>query len=674
MKFSSKSIKGLLLLLLTLTLIGTQIKIPEVNAADPASAAEEAPEETRTLDIRLGLENLTVERETAVTADTKKLVEQTAKIAQYVNNIFNPAIHFFTFKIGALLNNDYVYAGNMGTMLQNIWRVNRNIVNIVFVLILLFLALKQIVKGDENTDLKKILPTFAMMLIAINFSWLASKVVLDAAHVVTNITFSIPSAVKGVMGDKLNEIVVAKCGIQQTGNGTGKLIGNCQPTKIYMSPSAQRIIHAKETECNKDIDIKYNEVYPEGKDPNTKATGYNEIFGKSIYCWKTMDIGNYSQNTASYFLSFSMAKVQNLVQASSEDIGKLAIGSIMAFLIQLVYLVAFACLFIALILRIAALWFFVAFSPFIVLLLFMKSSNLGQGGELANKIGIPAFAHWAFAPAMVGAVWSVGFIMVTTGQSMSADFFEKLNETGEVTGRIFEIQTLFMGMENIQQFIWLLMSVGIIWIGTFAVLTKLSFGKEIFDYVNTAGRKFAGYVGKSPTWVPIIPQYDHKTGQFTGMKSLEKIADDLSPNKLIEGYRHGMTSQEVNKFTEAVKKLTTAIKSEDKQKAVDAITEGNVAVKFIENNGGITESTLRDMMKRDKDVVKNMLIDGLGKDRGEKLFPLIEKHFERTQPPPATKKPEEAAPAQAGAAPAAPAPTPPVAGATPVGGPPAAPP
>lgn len=466
-------------------------------AATNANAASQAATETG--DINLPL-----------------ILETVAKASTYVNHIFNPLIYFFSFNIGNFLSNDYIYGGKMGEMLQSIWVVARNIVNIIFVLILLFLAVRHIFSSDENTDLKKVLPKFALMLIAINFSWLGTRVVLDAANVATNVVFAIPSGVKGVIGEDLDATLNSGdnvCQIKDAEKNT--MTGLCSPDGFWYPADTKRTRNL--TNCNKDqINQQYAEQFPNPDDPNAPAYKNNDLDGVATICWQQMDIANYSHNNASYYLSFSMARVQNLTRASTQDsIGQVAIGTLFALIIQIVYLVAFASLYVALILRVAALWFLVAFSPFLILIYFLTKDLQFQAGGLEEQFSIQAFISWAFAPAKVGAVWTIGFIMITTGQAVTTEFFSTLNEQGDVTSKVFKVQSLFAGTESIQQFIWLLMTTIIIWMGTFAILTKLKVGQRFFNAINDYGTRLATEVAKSPRWAPIMPVYDFENKEWT---------------------------------------------------------------------------------------------------------------------------------------------------------------
>ncbi len=540
MKIFSRLIKGFLVLSLVLLVLGGSShlnSVPKAYALEGAAPATPAAASSNAVDACAAPQDVVSkidcrrQSNPQPTTDVNKIIEQVGQLSTWVNYIFNPAINFITFKIGALLSNDYIFAGTMGTMLQSIWRVNRNIVNIVFVLVLLYLALKYIFGSEEGgTDLKKVLPMFALMLIAVNFSWLASKVVLDAASVATQIVFSLPTAVKGVVGDEILNNQLTPCTIGNNGNTKG----SCFPPKILTVPDAKYTVNLNDaTECN-GIDALYKGDNPAPTEHSTSTTPdsatttdastpdvidrAHPFKGINIFCWKTIDLADYNQNNASYFLSYSMARVQRLTQASTSDAFKLSIGVIFSILIQVVYLVAFASLFIAMILRIAILWFFVAFSPILVLAMFLKEHV--KEISLDEKIlSLETFSQWAFAPAKLGAIWAVGFMMITMGQTLGENFFSKANTIGAEPGQMLNVGALFMGMDNLQEFMWLLMTIGIIWVGTFAVLMKLEIGKEIFAKINSAGTHAAELIGKSPIYAPIMPIYDSKGGVHMGSAS-----------------------------------------------------------------------------------------------------------------------------------------------------------
>ena len=538
--------------------------------------------------------------------DAKAIMQTVARASTYVNSLFNPLIHFFTFNIGNFLGNDYIFAGHMSDMLHSIWVVSRNIVNIIFVLILLFLAVRHIFGGEEggNTDLKKTLPMFVIMLIAINFSWLGGKVILDAANVATNVVFQIPAGVQEVAGEGLSNSL-EEC--KPSENITKPPTGACMPSAFYYPADSKITNHYFGDDCNKkEFELNYADAYPKDKAPNKK----NEYYGTTSICWKKMDIGAYNQNNASYFLSFSMARVQNLTLASTDkDLDKVAIGVLFSLIIQIVYLAAFLALYLALIIRVAALWFLMAFSPFLVLMHYL-TKDLNVPGS--DKFSIKAFVNWAFVPAAVGAVWSVGFIMITTGQTMTGDIFAKLNQAGGITSSVFSMKSIFMGMESWQQFIWLIMTIGIIWIGTFAALSKLPVVGAVVGKIDDYGKRAAKVIGSAPMWAPIMPLYDYKTGKMDWNKRMS--LGKLSPVSLLEKMKNTYESDSMS-TTGKFHKASQNIKNFDKSKIDELNTaKGEDAIKLLNRTLGVNFSKA-DILKNDGKSFKN-LVEQIGKEKG----------------------------------------------------------
>jgi len=451
--------------------------------------------------------------------DPTKILESVANASLYVVRIFNPLIHFITFKIGPFLGNDYIFAGNMGEMLHRIWIINRNIVNIVFVLVLLYLALKFIINGDE-TGITKNIGKFAIMLVAINFSWLAGRLVLDAANVATNVVFAIPAGISGVGGQTFDEILKEKkneCVVNKNDKGIGvSTSGYCIP----IPESSYLVLDANETYnypksdkwCDpansKNIEAGYLKNYPiSGKKPDVQDPAYWKV---NTICWKQMELKDYQQNNASYYLSYSMAKVQNLVKNDQTDLINTAVGTLFSLVLQVAYLAAYISLFIVLIIRAAMMWILMAFSPYIVLLMYLKQIGIGVSlGKADSLLSIQGFVKWAFAPAKVGAVWTIGFIMITAGQTMDTSSFEKIG------GHIYGAGTLFMGMDTVQQFIWYMMSLGIIWVGTFSMFADLEVAGGITNAIKGGVEKY-GMMGAKGVGsrLPIFPTFDDK-GKMT---------------------------------------------------------------------------------------------------------------------------------------------------------------
>ena len=486
-----------------------------------------------------------------------KNLETVSKYASYVNAIFNPLINIISIQIGNLLSNDMILNGNMGTMMHNLWITSRNIVNVLFVFVLLFLAIKHIFgNDDDNTDLKKALPKFAIMLVAINFSWLAGTIVLDASNVITKVVFQIPVSSSAVS----NNIKIDKC---TNGQGTNTITGSCIPKKSYLDFSHTNKITnitdcdtAKINELNKKYSVNSDTGTGTTDAPTTTESSENEDSTKSkingsTICWDTIDISKYNQNTASYFLSYSMAKVQNLSMIKYDKADNLSVGIMFSFILQIIYLISFLSLFLALIFRIAALWIFMAFLPFLVLLEYLiKDLNIPDFG-ISSHFSVQSFVKWAFAPVGVAAVWSIGFLMISAGQSIPKASTEFMNT--EISTTIINIKSLFAGMDSLQSLIWFIMTAAIIWIGTFQVLGSLDFVGPTFNSIGNIGKNTLSAAGSVFKNLHILPS-------FTGGKSMS--LDEMNPvTKLNNVARELMNPKDkfLSKTEESIRKASSRL-------------------------------------------------------------------------------------------------------------------
>lgn len=474
--------------------------------------------------------------------DPEALINKVAELATYVHKLFHPLINFFAFHVGNFLGTDYIFAGSMGDMLKSIWTISRNLVNIIFVLILLGLALKEIFwVNDEGSTLKKSLVKFTLLLVAVNFSWLGTKVVLDAANVATNVVFSIPMGVSTAATD----INFEPCDVA----GDDTLNGMCYPSEIYMPTDSEDTVYYNQSDCeSKKIGELYDKAYLPDGSPNPELTYEEQVMSQGgTVCWDSLNLTKYNKNTAVVYMTYGMARIQNLVKSSNpgDKISQLAVGILFSLLIQVAYTISLLALFIAMIIRMAVLWVFVGFSPFLVLMLFSDKFKEGIG----DKFSIDAFGKWAFVPVKVGAVFSVAFLMVSAGQSvLSVDekFFDKLDQGGSaVTAKMFKVKSLFMGMDTLQEFIWLLVTLVVLWAGTFAVLGDMPIIKSFTDKINDYGTRTAKWLAKTPYWAPIMPMVD-KQGNFKLGSYEKEYGAVFKAPQLLEKYRRKVVDGDVS--------------------------------------------------------------------------------------------------------------------------------
>ena len=170
---------------------------------------------------------------------------------------------------------------------------------------------------------------------------MATKVILDAANVVSNITFAIPS-----MAGNPDNFIDTKCDVKK-GN---VLKGLCMPSKVYVSAEGEKTIYMPTNQCNKDnpqfekiktlhedgtdsiFEEGEREIEIQGKgwgadeqNPATaKSIGGDLTFTSkvSLFCWETLDFTKFDQNTSSLYLTYGMARIQQIAERPKVQYGR----------------------------------------------------------------------------------------------------------------------------------------------------------------------------------------------------------------------------------------------------------------------------------------------------------------------------------------------------------------
>ncbi len=562
--------------------------------------------------------------------NAEEVIQKIAEMATYIHRFFAPLINFFAFQIGNFLGTDYIFEGPMGQMLHRIWVVSRNLVNIAFVFLLLWMALKEIfaIGSEAGGELKKNLIKFALLMVAVNFSWLGTKVVLDAANVVTNVVFAIPSGISSV------GVSFQGCQINDPEDDTE---GLCIPTAIYfpMDSTDKKPFNYRSDNCE-EPEQGYEDAYitqahvdagdalPEAVGgQNPVASEENEKFkGRGSICWESMNLFKYDQNTSVVYLMYGMARIQNLIKSSADGITSLAVGTLMSLVIQIAYTVSLLALFIALIIRMAVLWLFVAFSPFLILVIWFRGTA-DVGGEYG--FGLHAFAKWAFVPALVGVVFSVSFLMLAAGQTFGGTettIIDKLGDKG-FTAKIIKIKSLFMGMDTLQEFIWLVITLVVLWMGVFAILRDMPIIRTVSEKINDMGKRTAELIAKSPYWAPILPMVG-KEGERTSLRS---IVSGISPlAKLEKEYAEATGERSVSELDEKSKKvnkheITRLLERASKYRASQNTTEEKKIARQIAHMYGA--SNVSDLMKHGKATLLKAFRRANGDTKAQEMYELV---------------------------------------------------
>jgi hypothetical protein len=89
-----------------------------------------------------------------------------------------------------------------------------------------------------------------------------------------------------------------------------------------------------------------------------------------------------------------------------------------------------------------------------------------------------------------------------------------MNGAGTVTNNVIGFSSLMPGMDSMTQFIWLLIVLGILWVGVFSVLGDMPIVGKITGVIDSLGKRAGTWMAKTPYWAPIVPMYDHKTKEW----------------------------------------------------------------------------------------------------------------------------------------------------------------
>lgn len=471
-------------------------------------------------------------------------------IAEFVGKIIlfiNVGIWIlFTF-LQFLLDPLFIFGigGNLMTVLNQIWVLARNLMNIIFTFMLIGAAIYTIFTAKKEF-LHQYGAKFIMAVILVNFSWFFPRVILDVANVGAAAVYGIPSL--------LSSSTTATCRTQRTVTAGGTL-----PTGCNLVTGSTTLASCP---CTGVTDVQF--FVTEARKFQLVATGYSCPLGR-VLCFKeqTLDFSTVAPFSGVLNgLVVNHARLALLARVPTPPASAPGgdVSAMISFLVrEVVILVIHIALFfpllamtVAFFMRIPVLWITIAFMPFYFLDFLMGGAGEQFTQGYSKKI-LSTFIKAAFLPMIVGVPLSIGLMLLNAGSQLTG---------GEIASLPIP---LFDGVNNFWQFLWLCMSMGVLWVGVFAVLKGddiLSTGAQsIKGYGESLGRLAI----KAPLAIPTVPGTDGKMS-FLGLSRA------LNPRNL-EGALSG--GQPLNKefFT---KQLGMSAPSAEAQKAAKALN-GNDA-------------------------------------------------------------------------------------------------
>jgi hypothetical protein len=370
---------------------------------------------------------------------------------------------------------EFIFRPDMMEMLRQVWVFARDTVNVIFAFLLIVGALMWTVAPILYAEkMKGLIPRFVIAVVMVNFSWFIPQVILDGANILTYSIYQVPSIVSG---GKECKVMNAK-----------KELEPCKYVNdIAFLDETDKIINGA-----------------------TDAGGTWECQAKPLLCiqMKTMDSAFVAQNRQSVIfngLIVNYAKLRTLVYLTDERpadpkapleltaLLKMMVKFAVVIVIHIALFFPILAMVAAFFIRIPVIWLTMAFMPFVALG-YVAGEHMGQFKEQIDKIS-KNFIHAAFLPAMVGVPFSIGYILLNAGMTLVAP------TTGPLARRL----PIFVGIDTFWQLFWLMLSLGVLWVGVFEVLKGDSVMSKFTESIKSSGEALGQFALKAPLSIPFIP-------------------------------------------------------------------------------------------------------------------------------------------------------------------------
>ena len=486
--------------------------------------------------------------------------------------------------VGYLMRGDFFANGNMMNALNSIWKLSRNIMNIIFALMLIGVAFYTIITAKAEL-IKGKWAQFVIAVVLVNFSWFFPRVIIDVANVLTATVYSVP----GMLG-------VVTC--QNFEGEKCKVI-----VKIRILPSLEQVQEFIENECGGD----------------TSSTDCKCIEGIGCYRKADHDSGEANNMNVAHAtlngMATSFIHIEKLTQIPPEIFGgggagvfhdslKIMINVMMVFFVQVGIILPIIALGVGLFIRILILWVTIAFMPF-VFLGYVISGKLGT-----NIFGFETdlwkeFINAAFLPAVVAIPFVIGFIMLRTMATVPPP--AGFNQDWGIP--------LIHGVKSWWGFLWLFAAVGIIYTGAFAALRRSAITGKITDKIKAFGDSAFGAALQLPLLTPLPMPIGGKPANLGTLVNAPKDVSNLIRVKARGGGMFGdggarapgVDDRFVNETNVKAKENTDNI-----IRALEGLKNSNfgtvgfkTSLEILQNQVGGKDLGAVGMLTKFKDIVKN---------------------------------------------------------------------
>ncbi len=484
-------------------------------------------------------------------AEGSKIKKQITEFATLIVSLFTPIIAMVVKFAGVLMGDAFILGRNgeadafpVAALLYELWDVVRTLVNYAFLLILLFVAVMNIFPiSKDKYQLQSILPSLVIGIVTVNMTWFMTRVIFDAVDVATHVVYALPESIANKhAGDKklfqmqpcvINQISPSdwdnenhkpKAGVTEPNAETGKekpyTHGSCYPayTTIQLDRGYSDIsIQGKNNASAHalDIDIDEGDEKALEKLGDTVLTKVN--YGALTIYWKDFDYSNFNEGTILPLMAFSMMQVQNLPRIASKAIKDttgangefvlpdnwttLFINTLLALILMVIILILFIVMVVNLFGRIIILWVNIIASPVIALnFVAEKAGFAGLSGD-GKYLGANVFITQAFAPAIMGLPFVIGFILISVGQQYSIPGLETIGDTTVKGGALVD------GLASTHALFYHFLTIAVLWAGGVKAMeiTRNDITGGFADGIISTVKSAGAFIAKAPMKIPIIP-------------------------------------------------------------------------------------------------------------------------------------------------------------------------
>lgn len=419
---------------------------------------------------------------------------------------------------GKVMGTEWITGDEPMQTIKPMWVIVRNLTNVGFVVVLVFLAFSNLFSSfgeGGNWTIKDKLPKVIIALVAINFSLLGFKVVIDAVNVGTVTILSITDTTHKALDAQTVNDLLNEYKINEDGDKCASESSDC----LSFTQWINRAVCTSEQDC----------LFKLNEEAQIDDSASNNLF---------LAFGVHFQDLK------SLPRLAEKVKSWSE----VTSAVLFSFILSLAYIVAFIAVFVALLSRMVILWIFMVFSPLLVAGWIMGFGG-GEGSDISKKV-----VTNIIMPLKVAAAFAISFVMIS---ALGAGNLFSVVE-GSMVQEGPALSTLGQGSYG---FLWKLVTVIVFWKAAFWALE----GSEAEDIIGGI-KKGAEDLGVAAARASTIDRHLFKIGKNNDIP-VTLGAIFKSPGQMMDTYK-SKQNKEQRRFFEELNILTPEL-----DKAADALDE-----------------------------------------------------------------------------------------------------